>query len=74
MMDEEIEFSADQMTRSSTVALINDDIAEDDEVFYVTITAPPNAPPGLRIVEGETAITITDTDSECMRGRKGEGE
>ena len=68
-MDEEIEFSADQMTRSSDVTLINDVIVEDDEVFYVTITAPPTAPPGLRIVEGEIAITITDTDSECVQGK-----
>ena len=63
-------FSADQTTRSSTVTLVNDVIAEDDEVFHVTITAPPDAPPGLRIVEGEADITITDTDSECVCGKE----
>jgi hypothetical protein len=65
--DEETVFSADQTTRSSTVTLVNDVIAEDDEVFHVTITAPPDAPPGLRIVEGEADITITDTDTVILR-------
>ena len=65
-----ITFPADQMMMSSIVTILDDVIVEEDEVFHLTLTVPPGALSRVRVTEGETTITIRDTDSECD-GREG---
>lgn len=61
-----------QTNRTSTVALVNDAIAEDEEMLQLLVTRPADAPAGLVIGEGDVTVTVRDTDSECVCVRGGE--
>lgn len=63
--NEEITFSPNETSKTSTVTIVDDAIAEDDEVFELTISTPPDAPSGLQIALSAVTITLMDTDSEC---------
>ena len=62
--DEEITFSPSQTSRTSNVSLENDDIAEDEESFQLTLTRPADSPQGLEIAEGVVTVYLRDADSE----------
>ena len=62
--DEEITFSPSQTFRTSNVSLENDDIAEDEESFQLTLTRPADSPQGLEIAEGVVTVYLRDADSE----------
>ena len=46
------------------IPLINDDIFEFSEDLQVNLTSVEPSPPGVRIVQPQTTITIIDDDSE----------
>ena len=63
--DDIITFSANQSSVLVTVALVDDVIAEEEEEFSVRLSLVSESPPGVRLRERETSITIRDSDSEC---------
>ena len=59
-----ITFSPNETNKTSTVTIVDDVIAEDEETFQLTISAAPDAPSGLRIALDVVTIIVMDTDSE----------
>ena len=59
-----ITFLANQTSVTATVTIVNDVIAEDDEIFYLMLTT--DIPRGVIADDRETIITITDTDSKSV--------
>ena len=51
----------------TTVAIVDDDIAEDAEMFYVTVEITPGLDPRIKIIGITRAtVNICDNDGKCI--------
>eukprot|EP00118_Oscarella_pearsei_P022727 m.265821 g.265821 ORF g.265821 m.265821 type:complete len:6112 (+) comp40493_c2_seq23:779-19114(+) len=73
-MDTSLQFSNGQTATTITIPIINNDIPEDDEVFYVDLTSTQSVPvaprllPSPRFNDAFTLCTVTIKDDDDPRG------